>query len=81
VLSPWTRERVLDAAAEMEWLPVGAIELRTEHYRLVRYPDAVLDPTFHAAQVTWSRTTRPLEEVIDEIADYGEERCYWLPVS
>jgi GNAT superfamily N-acetyltransferase len=68
MLSPWTRERVLDAAAEMEWLPDGAIELQTEDYRLVRYPDAVLDPTFHAAQVTWSRTTRPLEEVIDEIA-------------
>jgi hypothetical protein len=68
MLSPWTRERVLDAAAEMEYLPSGAVELRTEHYRLVRYPDAVLDPTFHAAQVTWSRTMRPLEEVIDEIA-------------
>ena len=66
-MSAWTRERVLDAAAEMEWLPSGAIELRTDHYRLVRYPGAVLDPTFHAAQVTWSRTTRPLEEVIDEI--------------
>jgi len=68
VLSPWTRERVLDAAAEMEYLPDGAIELRTDRYRLVRYPDAVLDPTFHAAQVTWSRTIRPLAEVIDEIA-------------
>jgi hypothetical protein len=67
VLSPWTRERVLDAAAEMEYLPRGAVELRTEHYRLVRYPDTVLDPTFSAAQVTWSRTTRPVEEVIDEI--------------
>ena len=68
MLSPWTRERVLDAAAEMEYLPRGAVELRTEHYRLVRYPDAVLDPTFSAAQVTWSRTARPVEEVIDEIA-------------
>jgi hypothetical protein len=147
----WTTQRVLDAAAAMEWMPAGAIELRTEDYRLIRYPDAVLDPTLRAAQVTWSRTTRPLGEVIDEIAvhargwgvpgvawwisaatepagteealrardaelidaaqilarehgatlalvkgrkltsgptllragfaDYGEERCYWLPVS
>ena len=77
MLSPWTRERVLDAEAEMEYLPRGAVELRTEHYRLVRYPDAVLDPTFSAAQVTWSRTTRPVEEVIDEIA--AQVRGWDLP--
>ena len=67
-MSLWTTQRVLDAAAAMEWVPGGAIELRTEDYRLIRYPDVVLDPTFRAAQVTWSRTTRPLDEVIDEIA-------------
>jgi hypothetical protein len=67
-VSLWTTQRVLDAAAAMEWVPGGAIELRTEDYRLIRYPDVVLDPTFRAAQVTWSRTTRPLGEVIDEIA-------------
>ena len=67
-MSLWTTQRVLDAAAAMEWVPGGAIELRTEDYRLIRYPDVVLDPTFRAAQVTWSRTTRPLGEVIDEIA-------------
>src|SRR5580704_4053352 len=67
-VSRWTTQRVLDAAAAMEWVPGGAIELRTEDYRLIRYPDVVLDPTFRAAQVTWSRTTRPLGEVIDEIA-------------
>ena len=67
MLSPWTRERVLEAAAEMEYLPKGAVELRTEHYRLVRYPDTVLDSTFQAAQVTWSRTMRPVQEVIDEV--------------
>ena len=59
---------MLDAAAAMEWVPAGAIELRTDEYRLIRYPDVVLDPTFRAAQVTWSRTRRPLAEVIDEIA-------------
>ena len=67
-VSLWTTQRVLDAAAAMEWVPGGAIELRTDDYRLIRYPDVVLDPTFRAAQVTWSRTTRPLGEVIDEIA-------------
>jgi GNAT superfamily N-acetyltransferase len=54
----------------MEWLPEGAIEMRTGEYRLVRYPDIVLDPTIRAAQVTWSRTARPLDEVIDEIATH-----------
>lgn len=67
-MSLWTTQRVLDAAAGMEWVPGGAIELRTEDYRLIRYPDVVLDPTLRAVQVTWSRTTRPLGEVVDEIA-------------
>ena len=62
-------------------MPGGAIELRTEDYRLIRYPDVVLDPTFRAAQVTWSRTTRPLGEVIDEIAvharDWGVPGVAW----
>jgi GNAT superfamily N-acetyltransferase len=68
---------VLDAAASMEWVPGGAIELRTDDYRLIRYPDVVLDPTFRAAQVTWSRTTRPLDEVIEEIAAYA--RVWGVP--
>jgi hypothetical protein len=111
-MSSRTAQRVLDAAAAMEWVPEGAIELRTDDYRLIRYPDAVLDPTFRAAQVTWSRTARALEEILDEVAvhmarehgatlalvkgrvltsapillragfaDYGEERCYWLPIG
>jgi GNAT superfamily N-acetyltransferase len=67
-VSPWTPQRVLDAAAGMEWSPEGATDMRTDDYRLVRYPDVVLDPTFHAAQVTWSRTDRPVGEVIDEVA-------------
>jgi hypothetical protein len=55
----------------MEWVPGGAVELRTDDYRLIRYPDVVLDPTFRAAQVTWSRTKRPLEEIIGEIVAYA----------
>ncbi len=76
-MSSWTTRRVLDAAAAMEWVPGGATELRTDDYRMIRYPDAVLDPTFRAAQVTWSRTTRPLDEVIEEIAAYA--RVWGVP--
>ncbi len=64
----WTPQRVLDAAAAIEFVPEGAIEVRTDDYRLVRHPDWVLGPTLGAAQVTWSRTARPLDEVIDEVA-------------
>lgn len=70
-LSPWTPRRVLDAAAAMEWQPDGAIEVTTEDYRLIRYPDWALDPTFPAAQVTRSRTgrnRRPADDVLDEVA-------------
>jgi hypothetical protein len=67
-LSTWTPQRVLDAAAAIEFVPEGAIEVRTGDYRLVRNADWVLGPAFGAVQVTWSRTTRPLDEVIDEVA-------------
>ena len=76
-MSSWTPQRVLDAAAAMEWVPGGAIELRTDDYRLIRYPDVVLDPTLRAAQVTWSRTARPLDEIIEEIASYA--RVWGVP--
>src|SRR6516165_8074191 len=76
-VSSWTPQRVLDAAAAMEWVPGGAIELRTDDYRLIRYPDVVLDPALRAAQVTWSRTTRPLAEIIEEIAAYA--RVWGVP--
>ena len=76
-MSSWTPQRVLDAAADMEWVPGGAIELRTDDYKVIRYPDVVLDPTFRAAQVTWSRTTRPVAEIIEEIAAYA--RLWGVP--
>ena len=76
-MSSWTPQRVLEAAAAMEWVPGGAIELRTDDYRIIRYPDVVLDPTFRAAQVTWSRTARPLDEIIEEIAAYA--RVWGVP--
>ena len=76
-MSSWTAQRVLDAAAATEFVPEGAIEVRTDDYRLVRHPDWVLGPTLGAAQVTWSRTTRPLDEVIEEIAAYA--RVWGVP--
>jgi GNAT superfamily N-acetyltransferase len=72
-MSSWTAQRVLDTAAAMEWVPEGAIEMRTDDYRLIRYPDVVLDPTFRAAQVTWLRTARALEEVLDEVVAHVRE--------
>ena len=67
-MSSWTQGRVLDAATAMEWRPDGAIEMLTGDYRLIRYPDWALDPTFPAAQVTRSRAGRPANEVIDDVA-------------
>ena len=67
-MSSWTPRRVLDAMVAMEWSPDGAIEVRTDDYRLIRYPDWALDPTFPAAQVTRSRTGRSVAEIIDEVA-------------
>ena len=67
-MSSWTPRRVLDAAIAMEWRPDGACEALTDDYRLIRYPDWALDPTFPAAQVTRSRAGRPAAEVIDEVA-------------
>jgi hypothetical protein len=61
----------------MEWRPDGAIEVLTDDYRLIRYPDWALDPTFPAAQVTRSRSGRPAAEILDEVA--GRVRRWGLP--
>ena len=50
-MSEWTPQRVLDAAAATEFLPEGAIEVRTNDYRLLRHPDWVLGPSLGVAQV------------------------------
>ena len=69
-MSPWTPQRVLDAATIMEWQPDDGIEVLTEDYRLIRYPDWALDPSFPAAQVTRSRSGRPVGELIEEVLAY-----------
>jgi hypothetical protein len=76
-MSSWTAQRVLDAAAAMEFVPEGAIEVRTGDYRLLRHPDWVLGPSLGAAQVTWSRSERAAAEVIGEVA--ARVRGWGLP--
>jgi hypothetical protein len=63
---------VLEAAAASQWCPDGAVEVLTDDYRLIRYPDWALDPAFPAAQVTWSRSERTAAEVIGEVAVLAE---------
>ncbi len=67
---------MLGAAAAWVWVPDGAIDVRTAEYQLIRYPDRVLDPTFPAAQVVWSKAARPLHEILAQIA--GQVRRWGL---
>jgi Acetyltransferase (GNAT) family len=73
----WTSERVLRAAAAWVWVPPDADEVRTDDYQLIRYADHFAQPT----QVAWSRTQRPLDEVIDQVfrqvRDWGRSAVYW----
>jgi len=76
-LSTWTSQRVLDTAAATEAIPEGAIVVQTADYRLVRHPDWVLGQPLGAAQVNWSRTARPLDQVVEEVA--ARVRYWGLP--
>jgi len=79
-VSSWTPRRVLDAAVAMEWRPDGSIEALADDYRLIRYPEWALDPSFPAAQVTRSRAgsrARSAAEVIDEVT--ARVRHWGLP--
>lgn len=76
-MSSWTSQRVLDTAAATEFVPEDAIVVQTGDYRLVRHPDWVLGPAIGVAQVTWSRTARPLAEVVEEVA--ARVRYWSLP--
>src|SRR6185295_16625188 len=67
-VSSWTPRQVLEAAAASQWCPDGAVEVLTDDYRLIRYPDWALDPAFPAAQVTRSRSERTTAELIAEVA-------------
>jgi hypothetical protein len=75
-LTGWMPQHVLAAAAAWVWVPDGADQVITEDYQLIRYPDRVTDPGWPPAQVAWSRTTRALGDVIDEVA--GQVRAWGL---
>jgi hypothetical protein len=68
---------VLDAAVASEWRPDSAVEVLTDDYRLIRYPDWALDSAFPAAQVTRSHSERGAAEVIGEVA--GRVRQWGRP--
>ncbi len=72
---PWDSEQILGAlyALDEAALPDDAIDLVTKDYRLARFPERLLSPTFPAAQVIWSRTTRPFDVVFDEVARIVQE--------
>jgi len=63
------------------WIPDGADQVCTEDYQLLRYPDRLTDPTWPPAQVAWSRTTRALGDIIEEVGAqvraWGLNEVHW----
>lgn len=66
-------DAVRAAAARWIWVPVDASEVTTDDYRLSHYTDY--------SSVQWSRTTRPvaglLEEVLDHVRAAGRPELRW----
>src|SRR5258708_11444861 len=58
-LSSWTPQRVLDAAAATEFVPEGAVEVRTGDYRLLPPPDRAPGPARGPAPGPLSPTAPP----------------------
>lgn len=56
---------VLRAAHDWVWVPTDAVSWTTEDYRLTLYPER--------ASVQWSRTTRPVQELVEEVRRAAEE--------
>jgi GNAT superfamily N-acetyltransferase len=56
-------DRVRAGAARWIWVPVDATEVETDDYRLTHYTDY--------SSVQWSRTTRPLRDVLDEVLGHA----------
>ncbi len=61
------------AARRWIWVPVDATEVTTEEYRLTHYTDYT--------SVQWSRTERPLADLLDEVVEHaraaGRSRVRW----
>lgn len=56
-------DRVRAAAARWVWVPVDATEVTTDDYRLSHYTDY--------SSVQWSRTDRPVAEVLEEVLGHA----------
>jgi hypothetical protein len=57
------------------------IDVRTSEYRLLRYPERLLSPTFPPAQVAWSKASRSFDVVFDEVVEivrgWGVDAVHW----
>lgn len=69
-MSNWNTERILNTLNVLDETALrdDVTEIRTKDYRLLRFPERILSPTFPAAQVVWSNTSKPFDVVFDEIA-------------
>lgn len=82
-MSDWNTDRILRALASLDEtaLPDDVAEILTKEYRLLHYPERLLSPTFAAAQVAWSNTSRSFNVVFDEIAEqvrrWGPDAVHW----
>ncbi len=83
----WGTQEILGAIMTIddETLTDEFIDVRTDEYRLLRYPDHLVSPTLPAAQVVRSNTSRPLDAVFDEVAlqiqRWGLDELHWWTSS
>jgi hypothetical protein len=77
-MSRWTAGAVAEAADAWVWVPPDADQVLTDSYQLVRYPEHYFT---HPVEVRWSRSDRPVAELIDEIGGHarawGQDEVYW----
>jgi hypothetical protein len=83
----WTTASILEAIASFDNdnLPTDFLEIRTDEYRIIRYPERLLSPTLPAAQVVSSNISRSLTTVFDEISsivrDWRLNEVHWWVTS
>jgi hypothetical protein len=66
-MGAWTADAIGAAAAAWRWVPPDAEQVETAEYQLVRYPERYLT---HPVSVLWSRSRRPVGELIGEIGGW-----------
>lgn len=81
----WTAERIVDASDaidEQQLVSAGpdTLQVRTDDYVLLRYPDRLRSPTMGLVQA-WPYARRPLATFIDEAEgrarSWGEDEIRW----